>query len=309
MTYELRLVVVAMASFAACGTVAALSAWLWAGRRTSRLTDSALLAVRLLPTASALFAMALSLLAFALFEHRGHEETGLVLRTLAGLGVVLIVHASWRAWRLHRRTRRTLNQWMSSAKPVTLPGIDLPIFMVESTFPIVAVVGLIQQRIVIARSVLEGCSPDELRAILAHEQIHIDRHDNVRRAIFATAPDVLSWLPISDRLQVAWHDRCEETADNGAGRLGDRGRVLLAQALIRVARLTPVPPSIHDLPASALYRGEDLTRRIHRLLGPPAALAAPTRRLRYLVTLAAIASILAIRPIHDLVEVAVTWLP
>lgn len=309
MTFELRLVVVALAAFAACGTVAALSAWLWAGRRTSRLTDSALLAVRLLPTASALFAMALSLLAFALFEHRGHEETGLVLRTLAGLGLVLIVHASWRAWRLHRRTRRTLNQWMSSAKPVTLPGIDLPIFMVDSTFPIVAVVGLIQQRIVIARSVLEGCSPDELRAILAHEQIHIDRHDNVRRAIFATAPDVLSWLPISDRIQVAWHDRCEETADNGAGRLGDRGRVLLAQALIRVARLTPVPPSIHDLPASALYRGEDLTRRIHRLLGPPAALAAPTRRLRYLVTLAAIVSILAIRPIHDLVEVAVTWLP
>ena len=309
MTFELRIVVIALAAFASCGTVGALSAWLWAGRRTSRLTDSALLAVRLLPTASALFAMALSLLAFALFEHRGHEETGLVLRTLAGLGLALIVHASWRAWKLYRRTRRTLNQWMSSAKPVTLPGIDLPIFMVDSTFPIVAVIGLIRQRIVIARSVLEGCAPDELRAILAHERVHIDRHDNVRRAIFATAPDVLSWLPISDRLQIAWHDRCEETADNGAGRLGDRGRVLLAQALIRVARLTPVPPSIHDLPASALYRGEDLTRRIHRLLAPPAALAAPTRRLRYLVTLAAIASILAIRPIHDLVEVAVTWLP
>ena len=280
------------------------------GRRTGRLTDSALLTVRLLPTGSALFAMALAVLAFALFEPRGHEATGLVLRALAGFGLVLLVHAFWRGWRLHRRTRRTLTQWMSSARPVTVPGIDLPIFMVDSTFPVVAVVGLIRQRIVIARSVLEGCAPDEVRAILAHEQIHIDRHDNVRRAIFATAPDVLSWLPISDRLQVAWHDRCEETADNGAGRLGDRGRVLLAQALIRVARLTPVPPSIHDLPASALYRGEELTRRIHRLLAPPpVAVAAPAHWLRYLVPLAAIASILAIRPIHDLVEAAVTWLP
>jgi Zn-dependent protease with chaperone function len=309
MTFELRTVVIALAAFAACGTVGALSAWLRASRQTSRLTDSALLTVRMLPTLSAAFGMALAMLAFALFEHRGHEETGLVLRSLATLGVVLIVHAAWRAWRLYRRTRQSLNQWMASARPVTLPGIDLPIFTVNSTFPIVAVVGLIRQRIVIARSVLEGCEPDELRAILAHEQIHIDRHDNVRRAIFATAPDVLSWLPISDRLLAAWHDRCEESADNGAGRLGDGGRVLLAQALIRVARLATVPPLVHDLPASALYRGEDLNRRIHRLLGPPAAVAAPSRRLRYLVALGVTASILAVRPIHDLVEAAVTWLP
>lgn len=309
MTFESRIVVVALAVFAACGAVGALSAWLWAGRQTSRLTDSALLRVRMLPTLSAAFGMTLAMLAFALFEQRGHEETGLVLRSLATLGVVLIAHAAWRAWRLHRRTRQTLNQWMASARPVTLPGIDLPIFTVNSTFPIVAVVGLIRQRIVIARSVLEGCDPDELRAILAHEQIHIDRHDNVRRAIFATAPDMLSWLPISDRLLAAWHDRCEESADNGAGRLGDGGRVLLAQALIRVARLAPVPPLVHDLPASALYRGEDLSRRIRRLLGPPAAVPAPSRRLRYLFALGLTASILAVKPIHDLVEAAVTWLP
>jgi beta-lactamase regulating signal transducer with metallopeptidase domain len=232
-----------------------------------------------------------------------------VLRSLAFLGAALIVHAVWRAWRLRRRTRQTLKQWMASAEPVTLPGIDLPIFAVHSAFPIIAVVGLVRQRIVIARSVLDACAPEEVRAILAHEQVHIDRHDNVRRAIFAASPDVLSWLPVSGRLLAAWHDRCEENADNGASRLGERGRVLLAQALIRVARLAPATPSIQDLPASALYRGEELNRRIHRLLAPPAAVAAPSLRLRYLIALAFTASVPAVRPIHDLVEAAVTWLP
>jgi Zn-dependent protease with chaperone function len=309
MTFELRILVIGLSAFAAFGTIGALAAWLWARGRTGRLTDSELLGLRMLPTVSALFAMTLTMLAFALFEPRGHEATGLVLRSLAMLGAALIVHAGWRAWRLYRRTRHSLNQWMATAEPVTLPGIDLPIFAVSSTFPVVAVVGLIRQRIVIARSVLNECAPDELRAILAHEQMHIDRHDNVRRALFASAPDVLSWLPVSDRLLAAWHDRCEESADNGAGRLGERGRVLLAQALIRVARLAPSPPSIHDLPASALYRGEDLRRRVHRLLAPPASVAVPSRGLRDLAALAITASLMALRPIHDLVEAAVTWLP
>jgi Zn-dependent protease with chaperone function len=309
MTFELRILVVGLAAFAAVGTLAALCAWLWARGRTSRLLDSALLVLRMLPTVSALLALALTMLAFALFEQRGHEATGLVLRSLAVLGAALIIHAGWRAWRLHRRTRQSLSQWMATAEPVALPGIDLPIFAVHSTFPVVAVVGLIRQRIVIARSVLDGCEPEELRAILAHEQMHIDRHDNVRRAILATAPDVLSWFPVSERLLAAWHDRCEESADNGAERLGERGRVLLAQALIRVARLAAAPPSIHDLPASALYRGEDLRRRVHRLLAPPAAAAAPSRWGRYLAALAVTASTMALRPIHDLVEAAVTWLP
>ena len=299
MTFELRLVVIALASFAASGTIVALAIWLWTSRRgTDPVTDPPLFFTRLLPSLAGASAMTLAMLGFGLFEHRGEEETGLILRSLAILGSALLLSAAWRAWELHRRTRRTLNQWMSSAEPVSMSGTDIPIFAIDATFPIVAVVGLFRQRIIIARSVLERCAPEELRAILAHERIHIDRHDNVRRAIFSAAPDVLSWLPISDRLIAAWHDSCEEAADNGADRLGERGRVLLAQALIRVARLAPVPPAVHDLPASALYRGEDLNRRIHRLLAPPVAVAIPSRRLRYAVAIGMTGAILAIKPIH-----------
>lgn len=310
MTFGLRVMVVAFAAFAASGLVGALVAWIWARRtQDALLPDTTLFMQRLLPTLCGATATVLGLLAFVLFEPRGLEETGLVLRVLAALGAVLVGAAAWRGFRLYRRTRRTVGQWLASAKEVGLPGIDAPVFAVSAAFPIVAVVGLVRQRVIIARSVLEACSADEVGAILAHEQMHIDRHDNARRAMFAVVPDLLSWLPISDRLLDAWHERCEESADAGAGRLGERGRVLLAQALIRVARLAPASTAVYDLPASALYRGEDLGRRIHRLLAPPVVATAPRRFLLYAGGLGILTSLLALKPIHDIFEAAVTWLP
>ena len=219
-----------------------------------------------MPTLTAATGLVLAVLSFTLYEQRGLEQIGLVIRGLALLSVAMFLSAAWRGWRLYRRTQETMALWMTSAEPVAVPAIDVPVYSITSAFPIVAVIGLLQQRIIIARSVLERCSQEELVAILAHEQAHIRRYDNIRRALFTVAPDPLSWLPLSDRLLAAWHERCEEAADNGASKLGECGRLLLAQALIRVARLAPTAPAVHDLPASALYRGEDLNRRIHRLL-------------------------------------------
>ena len=253
--------------------------------------------------------MVLAVLAFVLFEQRGPENIGFVIRALAILSVAMILSATWRGARLLRRTRSTMAQWMASAERRALPDVNVPVFAISSEFPIVAVVGLFRQQIIIARSVLERCAPEELHAILAHEHTHVVRHDNIRRAIFTIAPDLLSWLPVSDRMLAAWHERCEEAADNGVNHLGERGRVLLAQALIRVARLAPAAPAVHDLPASALYRGEDLNRRIHRLLAPPAAAAPPDRLLGYAIAFVTGVSVLALGPIHDVVEVAVQWLP
>ncbi len=310
LTFEARLVVVALSAFALSGLIGAAMVAFWSMRRQATTAgDSTLMFVRVLPCLLGLGAMSQAIFAFAFLEQRGVEETPLVMVAMAGLATALFLGASWRAWRLHRRTQQTLAQWMASGTPTTLPGVNIPVYAVTSVFPIVAVVGVFRQRIIIARSVLDACDADQLRAILAHEQVHIDRHDNARRAIFTIAPDVLSWLPLSDRLLSSWHDRCEESADYGAGTLGDRGRVLLAEALIRVARLAPTTRAVHDLPASALYRGEDLRQRIHRLLAPPAALPAPHRRVWYAVALGLTASVLALEPVHEFVEIAVTWLP
>jgi Zn-dependent protease with chaperone function len=123
---------------------------------------------------------------------------------------------------LARATRRLVRQWLVTAEAVSLPGISAPAFAVTSEFPIVAVIGWRRPRLIIARAVLASCSPDELRAVLAHEQGHIDRRDNMRRLLLSIAPDVLAWLPSSERLFIDWRDAAEEAADDDAARSGGR---------------------------------------------------------------------------------------
>jgi BlaR1 peptidase M56 len=312
MTFGLRLVVVGLAAFGVGGVIGTLVTWIVTRRRPAVMSDEpALFLLRLLPTIGATAATALTFASFVLFEPRGGETTGISLPVIAMLAAALLATAAWRAWQLHHRTSRALGGWLASAEPVILPDIATPVLAISSSFPVVAVVGLVRQRVIVARSVLNSCTPDEVRAILAHEQAHVDRHDNIRRALFTMAPDVLSWLPLSKRMLEAWHDACEGAADAAASRLGERGRLLLAQALIRVARLALASgsPAVHDLPASALYRGEDLDARIRRLLEPPVPAVAHRTPTQYVAALAIVGSLLGLGLIQDLLEAAVTFLP
>jgi beta-lactamase regulating signal transducer with metallopeptidase domain len=200
---------------------------------------------------------------------------------------------------------------MRTARPVSLPGVSAPALVIDSAFPVVAVAGLVRPRLLIAKTVLDACSPEELRAILAHEQGHIDRRDNLRRLMLGAIPDVLAWLPLARRIQTAWLEAAEDAADDMAEALGSEGRAVLAQALLRVARLAPGAAPV-SLPASALYRGESLDRRIRRLLAPaahaPAAGAAWILRWGLGGVVLSLA-LLTLRDIHDLVEAAVIFLP
>ena len=312
MTFGLRLVVVGLAAFAVGGFVGTLVTWVVSRRRSEVVVDEpALFLLRLLPTIAATAATALTFMSFALFEQRGGEPTGISLPVVAILAVALLLISAWRAWHLQHRTARALGGWLASAEPLTMPDVPTPVLAISSNFPVVAVVGLVRQRILVARSVLNTCTPGEVRAILAHELAHVERHDNIRRALFTLAPDVLSWVPLSTRMLEAWHAACEEVADAASARLGEGGRLLLAQALIRVARLAKScgSPAVHDLPASALYRGENLDTRIRRLLAPPVASVARRTPTPYVAMFATIGSLLGLGLIQDLLEAAVTFLP
>ena len=86
--------------------------------------------------------------------------------------------------------------------------------------------------------------------------------------------------------------------------------MLLAQALIKVARIAPAS-TLGDLPASALYRGENIERRVRRLLAPRPAPPARLPLAWRLVTLASLftGSVLTLHALHELVEAAVANLP
>lgn len=316
MTFELRFVVVVLAAFAWSSLLTTwLVAILWRRHRVAHPVARAtsLLRLRLLPLGVGGGVAALAALAFLIFEPRGVDEsTGLTLLTLAAASGTFLLAALGRVMRLVLLTRRAVRDWMRTARPVSLSGLSVPALAIDSPFPVVAVAGLFRPRLLIARTVLDACSPAELDAILAHEQGHIDRRDNLRRLVLGAVPDLLAWLPLARRIQTAWLEAAEDAADDMAAALGNEGRAVLAQALLRVARLAPGAAPV-SLPASALYRGESLDRRVRRLLAPaahaPAGGAARTWIPWGLGTVVLSLALLTLKDIHDLVEAAVVLLP
>ena len=316
MIFELRLIVVALAAFAGVSVATAALVPFIArhaavgtpARRARRLA-----VIRMLPSVAAVAVCAIVTASFVFFENRSDgEHYGVAMPLLAALAVFLLATTAWRVYRLTRSTHTIVLEWLRTAERITLPGVDIPAFAVPASFPIVAVVGLRQPRLFIARSVLASCSEEELRAVLAHEQGHIDRGDNLRRLLFAAAPDVLMWLSASSKMFAAWRQAAEEAADDDAANAGEHGRARLASALVKVARLATPGECPPPMPASALYRGEDLERRVRRLLesgGPKAAPAFPTWVVRAGAGGALALSLVMLEGIHGLVETLIHILP
>ncbi len=313
MTFAPRLVVVMFAAFFVAGLAMSVSVPLLAGRRRSGSPANragALLYARLLPTLASIAACGLAVLSFLRFEPRNEREpVGMVLAGAAVLGGLLLIRSAGHWIRLTRATRRVLRTWMADAEPLQLAGIDIPAWIVRADFPIVAVVGIRRPQLVVARAVIDCCTPDELRVIVRHESSHRRRRDNLARALFRSVPDVLSSTPLAQRLAAHWDEAAEQAADEEAAGTETANRLALAETLIRVARLAQgAPPA--DLPASALYRGENLQHRVARLLGAPAPGGAPSAWRRLLPAAVVLAGCtVALHTVHDLVEAAVTFLP
>ena len=92
---------------------------------------------------------------------------GVVLLSLAALGILFLSAAAFRLTRLFAVTRRLERAWMADASVVTLGGLNIPTYAITSSFPIVALVGFFRPRMLVARSVLAACPEPELRAIVA----------------------------------------------------------------------------------------------------------------------------------------------
>jgi Zn-dependent protease with chaperone function len=320
-SFDARLTIVALATFALANGIVSLAVWrLWPRLEMSSspvMRAAALLQLRLTPSVLAAAATMLALFAFVEYEPRGNgEHMGIFLVILSSAAASLMALSATRGLIGQIRTARLVRAWGRSAERVVLPqlpgvpAIDVPSFAIDTPFPIVAVVGLVRPRLFIARVVLASCTPEELQAILRHERGHITRRDNLRHLVFLSAPDCLAGTPFGARARQMWRDATEEAADDAAAP-DAATRLHLAAALVRVARLVPAGCVQAELPMSALYRGEPLETRVRRLLDT----APPPRHTRWRVWHAvALVLLLGIGlasadAIQNLVEAAVKFLP
>ena len=237
----------------------------------------ALFARRLFPAAVSTLAILLYFVpAYLALEPFGSSETvGLPLLGVACVAGALLAAAARRGLRTWQETRRLARVLAQGAEPITLPGA-IPAYRIRHPFPVVTVLGVRRPRLYVAEQVLSGLDDAECEAVVDHELAHVASHDNLRHWLMRACPDLLVLSPAGDSLLRSWLTATEEAADEAAARRTPGAALDLADALVKVARLVPRDQPAF-VPALALHNGDDIARRVGRLLQGPASTEAPRR--------------------------------
>ena len=283
-------------------------AGLWSVRcERIRATSGELLALRLLPSAGALFlALAVVLPAFLTREpNRAVEPAGPLLLVLALCALATIGGGIWRAWKAWTGAAVLLRS-CGRARPCEMAGLKIDIVDVRE--PMVAVVGAWRPRIVAAKGVLAVCDGEEFRQVIEHEAAHISARDNLKLLLLLASPDALAWLPAGDALTARWRTAVEFEADAAATGADSRKRVALASALIKVARLSTTAK--RELAVLLMPVGmDDVEGRVRRLLAPPAP-SPGTWRVGMGIACALLVALAAVPlygPVHEFLEALVAF--
>jgi beta-lactamase regulating signal transducer with metallopeptidase domain len=114
-----------------------------------------------------------------------------LLATLSAIGVGLAI---WRGF--VRGLRLVAAQRLArNSTRIELEAISVPTFVLQHSFPIIAVVGAIRPRLFIANHVLESLSHGRARGGVAHECGHLAAHDNFKRSVMRVSRAALLLIP------------------------------------------------------------------------------------------------------------------
>jgi beta-lactamase regulating signal transducer with metallopeptidase domain len=227
--------------FTATNAAASAAAWLLGRsviRRPSPSSASLLLAVRLLPAvASSVFVGAVFLPTHWRFEPVESDESfGVVLAAIAAIGLLLILRALGRAVRAGAAGRRLAAVARRAASLPDGEAVDNAIRVIDG-LPGVSLFGIWRPRILIGADARGALTPAELDLAISHEVAHRRAKDNLKRLLICCAPDLFSWTRVARELEDRWQGAAECDADAHAVRGDSYRAVLLASALVKVARL------------------------------------------------------------------------
>jgi Zn-dependent protease with chaperone function len=239
---------------------------------TARTRAEIFFVMRIGPPVIAVIAIAAFMIpSYLAYEPHATKETiSWKLGALATISAVGVGLAFWRGLRTWLATRSLLKEWLVSATPIILDGLDVPAFVLQHSFPIIAVVGALRPRLFIASHVLESLSEEELTAAIAHEYGHLAARDNFKRSVMRVSRAALLIIPCGRSLDRAWSEASESAADEHAAQQSSLVALNLASALVRIARMIPkgqlqvMPPAV-----SGFLIGDDspgVKVRVRRLL-------------------------------------------
>ncbi len=267
----LLLAINATATMAAAGLGRASKRLLW--KCSARTRAEILFVMRIGPPVIAIIALAAFMIpSYLIYEpHKTEEFVSWKLGTLAALSAVGVALAIVRGLRSWLATRSLLKQWLATSTPIQLDAIAVPTFVVQHSFPLIAVVGALRPRLFIAHQVLDSLSQEELVAAIAHECGHLAARDNFKRSVMRISRAALLLIPCGRSLDRAWSDASESAADEHAAERSSIVALNLASALVRIAKMIPKGQQ-QIMPASVsafLSDDEDTPRvkvRVRRLV-------------------------------------------
>lgn len=277
--YALRLLCLSLASFFLVHAALGLAAWL-AAPTAIRLAEMMrprraawfLFMLRVLPALlAAIMVLGLGVPSYLWLEPRATEESVSLTCCAASLlgaaiwciSIVRVLHATVRTCRYARQCKRI-------GRDIYREGVAVPTSILEVETPVISLAGVFRPRVLVSRSVLSVLSPGQLDAALRHENAHRISRDNLKRFVILLAPEIFPLTRSLTALECAWARFSEWAADEEATCGDTRLSLLLAAALVRVARLGAGPqPSIS---LTHLISGDrDLSTRVDRLLRPEVA--------------------------------------
>lgn len=181
--------------------------------------------------------------------------------------VLTLVRAAWRTTRQRARHRQLLRLLSnpSATRPNTLVlDHDMPVAY--------CVPGFNGSVTVLSRGLLTQLSSDEQRAVIAHENSHLDQRHDLLILAFTAWHEALPWLPTSRLSLNAVRQLIEMLADDKA--LEVSTRPVLLRAIVTVASsiapadATPAEAAKPAAEQVGVPGGEVSSHRLQRLLSP-----------------------------------------
>jgi Zn-dependent protease with chaperone function len=180
---------------------------------------------------------------------------------IAGLLVaaaVVLRAAGYVAWELHRGRRRR-REHAALVAATGRPGGEPDVAIVDHDAPAVYCLPCGRYQIVISAGALAALTPEQLRAVLAHERAHLRRRHHVILALATALDRAFPRVPLLSQAQPQLAVLAEMAADDTAARRHRRDD--LAAALVVLARAGARPVT---LAAS----GPEAIARLQRILAP-----------------------------------------
>lgn len=178
-----------------------------------------------------------------------------------GTGIIFLIVAATIAYIQATQATQEIKQ-LRQYPSINLPQTDARLLPIA--LPFIAQVGFWNPEIIVSQGILESLTPEQLDAVLAHEQAHATYHDTFWFFSFGCLRRLTFWLPNSENL---WQELLllrELRADRIAAQTNDP--LVLAEALLTLVR-SPMVQSDWSATLHPQNLDDRFAERIDAILG------------------------------------------